>query len=198
MRFSSGMITLSVTRSKPTKTPRFASCCAISALGSSRQHTWPIARCFGFAPAASSTSSCFSAASIGTGGSTTRTPVYALCVKIGRPLFTCAFPTALLADFAERAEALLARVAHQLVGDLIGALRRDVGRVVALHVEAAARDDVHTRFVRDASERGEVAIHVGMPAVDNAADAVLAGGSRLLDHQIHVVGKAGGHGTARL
>ena len=48
----------------------------------------------------------------------------------------------------------------------------------------------------DPLQRLEIAIHVGMAAVDDAADAVGAGGLRLLDHQIDVVGEAGRHRPA--
>src|SRR5262249_50613657 len=52
---------------------------------------------------------------------------------------------ALLADFAERAEPLLACVAHQLVGDLVGALRRDVGRINSVRM-IAPRSNVFVRW----------------------------------------------------
>ena len=41
-------------------------------------------------------------------------------------------------------------------------------------------------------KRGEIAIHVGMAAVHDAADAFGAGGFRLLDHHVDVVGETCG------
>lgn len=121
----------------------------------------------------------------------------------GSPVRACAFATALntffsssvstpplLADLAERAEPLRLRVAHQLVGYLIRAPRRDVRGIVALHVEPAARDEVDTGALGDAREGREIAVHVGMAAVDDAADAVGAGRFRLRDHQLDVVAEA--------
>jgi hypothetical protein len=100
---------------------------------------------------------------------------------------------ALLSNLAECAKPLRLRVADQVVGNLIRGLRRDLRRVVPLHVEAAAGDDVHARFRGNALERLEIAIHVGVAAVDDAADAVGAGRLGFRHHQVDIVAVADRH-----
>src|SRR5262249_59751662 len=50
----------------------------------------------------------------------------------------------------------------------------------------AARNDVDVSPLRDLFQVLEVGADVSMPAVDDAADAVLCGGFPLLDHKIDV------------
>jgi hypothetical protein len=96
---------------------------------------------------------------------------------------------ALLPDLAVGAQSLGLRIADEVVGDLVGALRRDLRGIVTLHVIAAARHDVHARLGGDALQGGEAAVHVRVTAVDDAAHAVFAGCPRLRNHQVDVVGK---------
>ena len=132
-------------------------------------------------------------------------------MKIGKPVRACAFATAVntlrsssvrtppcwpispnapsRCDFAS---------ATSCVGDLIGALGRDVRRIIALHVEPAAADDVHARCRGDPFQRAEIAIHIRMSAVDDAADAVGGGRLRFVDHQIDVIAETGRHRTPLL
>ena len=93
-----------------------------------------------------------------------------------------------LPDFTERTVSLLARLAHEIVGDLIVGFRRDVRRIGALHVEPAARDDVHLGPAGDRLQVRHFAAHVGVGAVDDAAYALGAGlVDKLRDH-VDVVG----------
>ena len=111
------------------------------------------------------------------------------------PLIVCE-NAALLSDFAEGAKPLRLRIAHEIVGNLLGGLRRDLGRIVALHVVAAAGDNGHARFGGDSRQRREIAIHVRMPAVDDAADAVRGSGLRFFNHQVDIICEGRGHRAA--
>ena len=132
----------------------------------------------GFTPASSRMSSCSSA----------DLPGMPVCVKIGMFVATCALP---IARNTLRSSAVISShdpispntptgsvvdLLDERLDDLLLAHRRDLFRVERLRVEAAAGDDRHPRLHRHLPQEVDVAAHVRMPAVDDAADAFALGG----------------------
>ena len=65
------------------------------------------------------------------------------------------------------------------------------GGIRPLHVEAAARHDVHARLRRDPLQEIHIAPDIVGSGIDDAADALGEGGVELFEHGIDVLRGAG-------
>src|SRR5262249_42701233 len=89
-------------------------------------------------------------------------------------------------NLAERANRIAFGLLDERLRDLLLAHRRELFRIEGLRVEASADDDWHPRHHRNTSEEADVAAHIRMAAVDDAADAFAFGGRHLLRHELGV------------
>ena len=95
------------------------------------------------------------------------------------------------ADLAEGAPSLIAGVTHELLDQLGFRHLGNPRRIRQLPVVATALHDRHAGFARQEPQELDVGPHVGVPAVDDAADAFPGGGLHLLGHPVEVLHHVG-------
>jgi hypothetical protein len=90
-------------------------------------------------------------------------------------------------DLAKHARLVGLSLFDECLRDLLLAHRPDLFRVERLRVEAGAGDDRQTGLERDLPQEVDVASHVRMPAVHDAADAFALGDGQLVGHEVQVL-----------
>ena len=96
----------------------------------------------------------------------------------------------ILADLTERAVPAGAGFPDEIVRHLVLGLRTDVSRVCTLHVEAAARHDVHGGMCGDLLQELDIAADVGRAGIHDAANAFSCGDVELFTPEHDVLHRA--------